>query len=206
MSDRYFADIDVTQADIDRARVKDSSRCVVATAIGRSIPAASRISVDVQTIRFTIAGERFVYLTPPAVTGYVIAFDAGDKIHPFRFRLRRDQELRVRAKTKTAAGKADDKTRRATRKARQTLDEAEQKARREATNASRRAVRQARNALAEAEAERAAVMAAYTEQPRYETDDMTLPPPTKRMHKARQRHYGHREMRINQPDNPDRVV
>jgi len=199
MTDRAFANIDVTQADIDRAKIKDSSRCVVATAIARSIPGASRISVDVQTIRFTLAGERFVYLTPPAVTGYVIAFDAGEDIRPFRFRLRQDQELRVRRQTKTDAGKAKDTARNREKAARRKLDKAEAQAGTEtASTADRRAAREARQELADAEAQRAAVMSAYTGTPAYETDDMTLPPPTMRMHKARQRHYGHREMRINQ--------
>ena len=204
MTDRYFANVDVTQYDIDRARVNDSSRCVVATAIARAIPGASRISVDVQTIRFTLGGERFVYLTPPAVTGYVIAFDAGEAIHPFRFRLRQDQELRVRKQTTTTAGKERKKAQRTEAKAKTALAEAEQRAATEATRETRRAAREARAVVAEAEAQRAAVMAAYADQPRFEVDDPTLPPPTMRMHKARARHYGHREMRINQPDNPDR--
>lgn len=200
MTDRTFANVEVTQYDIDRAKVNDSSRCVVATALARSIPGSSRISVDVQTIRFTLNGERFVYLTPPAVTGYVIAFDAGEEIHPFRFRLRQDQELRVRRQHTTEAGKAKKKARNAVAAAEKRAAAAERDAADSAaTTAAKRTAREAKRALADAEAERAAVMAAYAGQPAYETDDMTLPPPTMRMHKARQRHYGHREMRINQP-------
>jgi hypothetical protein len=204
MTDRVFANIEVTQHDIDRAKVNDSSRCVVATAVARSIPGASRISVDVQTIRFTLSGERFVYLTPPAVTGYVIAFDAGEEIHPFRFRLRQDQELRVRRQTATEPGKAKKKARNEVAAARRKAEQAEQAAASpEASAADKRAAREARRALADTEAERAAVMAAYAGQPAYETDDPALPPPTMRMHKARQRHYGHREMRINQARDGD---
>lgn len=79
--------IEVTQADIDRARRQDSYRCVVVQAIARTLPNAHGITVDTQTIRFTIDGERRQYLTPAGAAMYVVAFDAGDKLEPFRFRI-----------------------------------------------------------------------------------------------------------------------
>lgn len=82
--------VEVTETDISKAIVSDSYKCVVAQAIARTIPDSTRIEVDVQTIRFTRmeTGKRYVYLTPYTVQGYVVAFDAGDVIEPFRFQLR----------------------------------------------------------------------------------------------------------------------
>jgi hypothetical protein len=86
--------IKVNQNDIDRAIRADSSHCVVARAVARSVPDATRIEVDTQTIRFTSRGKRFAFLTPLTVQGYVAAFDAGDPISPFQFQLRDPMELR----------------------------------------------------------------------------------------------------------------
>jgi len=80
--------IDVTAEDIAKAHVGDSYRCVVAQAIARQVPNARRIEVDVQTIRWSDQEGRHVFLTPFTAAGYVVAFDAGDEIHPFRFQLR----------------------------------------------------------------------------------------------------------------------
>ena len=60
-------EVAVTQEDIDHALRKDSSRCVVATAIARVFPKASRIVVDVHSIKFTDGPRRYTYLTPPKV-------------------------------------------------------------------------------------------------------------------------------------------
>jgi hypothetical protein len=98
-------EVAVTQEDIDQALRKDSSRCVVATAIARVFPKASRIVVDVHSIKFTDGPRRYTYLTPPKVMDYIVAFDAGDQLHPFRFRLRSDQRLVQQRARKTPAGK-----------------------------------------------------------------------------------------------------
>lgn len=86
--------ISVTEQDIERAHRTDSYRCVVAQAIARSIPDAHNIDVDTQTVRFTRQGERLWYLTPYAVQGYVIAFDAGDPIEPFDFTIQNPRKAR----------------------------------------------------------------------------------------------------------------
>jgi len=70
--------VSVTQDDINEGVRDQSAHCIVATAIGRSIPEALRISVDVQTIRFTIGKERLIYMTPREVGRYILAFDAGN--------------------------------------------------------------------------------------------------------------------------------
>lgn len=96
----------VTQEDIDKAWRNNSSKCVVAQAIARTIPHATRVDVDVQTVRFTDSeGVRRVYLTPMAVEKYVIDFDAGDPIEPFKFGLYDTQRVNVPRKTRTPAGK-----------------------------------------------------------------------------------------------------
>lgn len=79
----------VTRQDIDLGVRDQSAHCIVATAIGRQIPEATRISVDAQSVRFTIGRKRLVFLTPPKVGEYVIAFDAGDfeRIQPMGFKL-----------------------------------------------------------------------------------------------------------------------
>jgi hypothetical protein len=95
--------INVTQRDIDEALRRNSARCVVATAIARSIPTAHHIEVDTQLIRFTDGANRYGYLTPYGVQGYVIAFDAGDPISPFSFEVR--DPLRIRRKGLISEGK-----------------------------------------------------------------------------------------------------
>lgn len=83
--------IDVTQEIIDDAIANCSNRCMVADAIKRAFPNAVRIRVDMQTIRWTdpVKQERYIYLTPAGAQQYIIAFDAGDEVKPFRFRLDR---------------------------------------------------------------------------------------------------------------------
>ena len=81
-------DIEVTQRDIDRGHRNFSGTCMAALAIAREIPGANRIDVDTQTIRFSLGDQRFWYLTPHKVQQYVVAFDAGDPVVPFKFRLR----------------------------------------------------------------------------------------------------------------------
>jgi hypothetical protein len=195
--------VDVTQADIDQADIKNSSRCVVATAIARTFPDATRVNVDLQTIRFTSQGERQVFLTPPAVAGYVVAFDAGDKIHPFGFRLRYDQKVNVRRPRRTEAGKAKDNARAKARykevrhvEAQQRLAglDVEAEADRRKARAAERAARTERR---EAEAEREAVMAAYQGQAVVEPVDKTRRPSPAHVFARKERAYGLRLLRIN---------
>jgi hypothetical protein len=87
VTDRKRLEIQVSQEDIDRGIREDSARCVVARAIARTIPDATRIEVDTQAIRFTSGGKRLIYLTPWTAQNYVVAFDAGDEIKPFEFRI-----------------------------------------------------------------------------------------------------------------------
>jgi hypothetical protein len=101
-----FTQVDVTQTDIDKADPKKSGRCAVSTAIARVFPDATRIETDIQTVRFTRNGERFQYVTPYTVAGYVVAFDRGDDIHPFTFRLNETARVGAKRRPRTPAGKA----------------------------------------------------------------------------------------------------
>lgn len=198
--------VDVTQEDIDKAMRSDSARCVVAQAIARTLPDARRISVDVQTVRFTDGhGVRRVYLTPVGVEQYVIGFDAGDKIEPFSFGLYDSQRVNVPTKQGTDAGRkrraAEAKVR--DRKAKAAALEADP----DATEAER-AVAAERVAAAEEHRER--VTAETAGQPWEAPIAERQPPPQEgivtnpRSRAPRlgagsnNRNYGHRTMRINQ--------
>lgn len=200
--------INVTQDDIDKADVKNSSRCVVARAVARTIPDATRISVDVQSIRFTSGGERRIFLTPYAVAGYVVAFDAGEPIHPFTFRLRNDQEMKVRRSVRTPAGKAKATAAQGVRNAKRNHAAAAEKAAAVGAPASTatpqakkaaHAHEQAKHAaIAEAETERDAVMAAYQGARIIEPTDTSKPMPIPKVFKRGERVYGMRLLKVNQ--------
>lgn len=96
---RKLYKIEVTDLDIQQAIRNDSYRCVVAQAIARTIPEATRILVDLQTIRFTLDDHRLQYLTGTEVASYVVGFDAGDPIEPFAFTLRKPRVTRRSRKT-----------------------------------------------------------------------------------------------------------
>jgi len=107
-TDRNRYNIEVTEKDIAKAKRNDSYVCVVSQAIARAIPGATRIETDNQTIRFTEGDERKVFLTPYAVQGYVIGFDAGDVIQPFSFQLRNPIKTRRRKATMKGLAAARD--------------------------------------------------------------------------------------------------
>lgn len=116
--DQKRFNIEVTEKDIQKAKRNDSYVCVVSQAIARAIPDATSIETDTQAIRFTRNGQRYVYLTPYAVQGYVIAFDAGDEIKPFSFQLRDPAKVKGKRRTPTGlkAHAAATKARKAKRK------------------------------------------------------------------------------------------
>jgi hypothetical protein len=70
---------------IDEATRADSSHCMIADAIRAQHPSASRIMVDLQTIRFTDTekGKRYVWLTPALAQRALINFDQGIPVEPF---------------------------------------------------------------------------------------------------------------------------
>ena len=172
--------VDVTERDIQKAKRGDSFKCVVMQAIARTIPDATRIDVDSQTIRFTERDARYIYVTPAAVTGYVIAFDAGDPPEAFSFQLRHGRRVQANRRVLTDAGR---QVHRAAAKARH-------KARQSKPTPTAEEMRQAASA-------------AYTEAkktvgdvPLRQSDRGGRPAPP-RVFKSNERHYGYRVMRIN---------
>ncbi len=81
--------IDVTQEVINNAVSKDSSHCVIADAVRDTIPGAQRVTVDLQTIRWTNkdSGLRYVALTPATGQAVLVNFDQGIKPEPFTLRV-----------------------------------------------------------------------------------------------------------------------
>lgn len=70
--------------------VRNNERlCVVATAIMRAQPEASRVEANVNTIRFSLKDQgktyRLVYATPEIVRDYIRSFDAGLEPKPMKF-------------------------------------------------------------------------------------------------------------------------
>jgi hypothetical protein len=176
--------INVVQRDIDRAVRVDSSRCVVATAVARAVPDATRIEVDTQTIRFTSEGKRLAYLTPLTVQGYVAAFDAGDPISPFSFQLRDPMELRrrlLREESKPLAAAAAAAKREAYRE--------KEKARHKASRA-KKAATGVNDTPASFPVSYSGIHMATV------TEGRKAPP---RVFKTKARTYGHRQLRINRP-------
>jgi hypothetical protein len=79
----------VSQEEINQSTERDSHHCMIADAVKRTIPSATYISVDVQSIRFTEAstGLRYTFLTPAVAQRNLLKFDKGEKVKPFGFML-----------------------------------------------------------------------------------------------------------------------
>lgn len=75
--------IPITQEIINNAVQRDSSHCVIADAVRAAMPDVTRVTVDLQTIRFTLPdGSRAVYLTPAHEQMLLVNFDQGVKPEP----------------------------------------------------------------------------------------------------------------------------
>lgn len=190
----------VTEADIAKAKKNDSYQCVVAQVIARTLKNATRIEVDSQAIRFSLGDRRLVFLTPYAVQGYVIAFDAGETIEPFSFQLR--SPARVRQRRLTAAGHVVERARMRARNAARRANTRRNAGQADDQHPTRRDAGQADDQ--HPIDPREAAKAAYAEA-RRTLDDIPLTvsnragrrsPP--RVFKRKMRSYGHRLLRINQ--------
>jgi hypothetical protein len=177
--------VEVTEDDILRAHRNDSYKCVVSQAIARTVPKATNIETDTQTVRFSVEGERRIYLTPYAVQGYVIAFDAGDPIEPFSFQLRDPKRIarKIRTETGKEAALAAQKARRKIQKSAKSKGVAVVK---EEESASARA---AYRAVAEASKDKKMSTERAPEK------GGSAGPPL--VFKRKRRMYGHRLLRIN---------
>jgi len=201
--------IQVTQHEIDKAKPKESGLCMAAMAIARTIPDAHHVDVDLRTVRFTLDDERHVYLTPYAVSGYVIGYDAGDEIHPFTFQLREDARVPTRSKKLTPAGTAKNQAKNKDMRARQKLAKTEAKLFETAqvlppsapeVKILKQEVKQAKVEALTAEQEREATKAAYVAQRTYEPPaphEKGTPPPLPKVIKTSKRTYGARVLRVN---------
>lgn len=92
----YEYEVQVTAEDCDEAVRKSSTHCAIAAAIEKEIPAARYISVDIQTIRFSKDGVRYVYLTPRLAQRAILDFDAGETPKPFKLKLRGGQKTTLK--------------------------------------------------------------------------------------------------------------
>jgi hypothetical protein len=159
-----------------------------------------RIETDVQTIRFTVDGERRVYVTPYAVSGYVIAFDRGDDIQPFTFRLNENKRVGAKRKVKTEAGRAIERATVAKKRKEQLVETLEAGLAKGSTlpppkPAERKA---AKRAVVDAAADLASITAAYEGAAKRVTlpgGERKAPP---RVYRTGRREYGNRVLAINQ--------
>lgn len=78
---------------IKHSMERDSSHCMIAEAVKAAYPDAQRVSVDIQTIRFSDPrkGLRYTYLTPRIGQIALVKFDQGIKPEPFTVQLRNGQ-------------------------------------------------------------------------------------------------------------------
>lgn len=101
--------VKVSLDDLTNGKMGDSFKCMFSRGLAKTIPDASSINVDTQSVVFSVPHEgelvRLTYLTPPVLQAYVIAFDAGEELWPFRVTLK-DPHLTRRPKRAKAAGKA----------------------------------------------------------------------------------------------------
>lgn len=86
--------VQILQDAIDRAIEKDSAHCIVAEALRQTLPNASHVAVDLQTVRWTENGWRHVALTPPHAQRIILDFDQGFRSKPCTIRLRTIQRVR----------------------------------------------------------------------------------------------------------------
>jgi hypothetical protein len=93
--------ITISAEEIALAVRKNSHRCMIAEAIRRQVSHATRIIVDLQSIRWTdeVEGIRYFFFTPPAAQEALLAFDGGMEVKPFEFELRKPAQIRPQGVT-----------------------------------------------------------------------------------------------------------
>jgi len=86
----HRVNLEVSQDIIDSSCKADSSHCMIADAVRKAVPEARSISVDIQTIRFSLPGtrKRYFYITPRQAQLALLDFDAGVPPEPFKCQLR----------------------------------------------------------------------------------------------------------------------
>lgn len=101
--------LDVTAEIVQAATERNSAHCVIADAVKAALPDATRIAVDLQTIRFSLptTGRRYIFLTPQAAQHVLLDFDQGIKPEPQRIRLGRPTQTVWTKDAQRARRKAD---------------------------------------------------------------------------------------------------
>jgi hypothetical protein len=94
--------VKVTQAHFDQSKRKDSSHCMIASALKEALPGAKYVSVDLQTVRWTDPqnGLRYITLTPRTAQEALIGYDQGEPFAPFTLRFHSPAQI-----TKMGRGK-----------------------------------------------------------------------------------------------------
>lgn len=89
--------VEVTNPLIERAVIGDSGHCMIAEALRDARPDAASISVDLQTIRFSLPERRlrYTYLTPRIAQLALVRFDQGASVKPFSFVLKSGHVTRM---------------------------------------------------------------------------------------------------------------
>ena len=82
-------EITISKRAIEEGIAGHSGHCLFAESIKDAIPGAKYVSVDIQTMRFSLPEkrERYTYLTPYSVQREIINFDQGHISKAFTFRL-----------------------------------------------------------------------------------------------------------------------
>jgi hypothetical protein len=94
-------DVTITTALIVQSEKRDSSHCMIADGVKLARPKARFVSVDIQTIRFSEKGKRYVYLTPRRAQVALVRFDQGLPTEAFKFQLRNGQSTSSHTPKKT---------------------------------------------------------------------------------------------------------
>jgi hypothetical protein len=89
--------IHVDDEHIANAQRKNSHRCMIADALKTAIPEAKFISVDLQSIRFSLLEEktRYFYFTPTLAQHAILQYDKGKKLRGFDFTMREGIRKRI---------------------------------------------------------------------------------------------------------------
>jgi len=202
--------IEVTAEDIEKAMAGDSFTCAIAQAIARKLPDARKIEIDIQTIRWSDKNGRHVFLTPLSAAGYVVAFDAGEDILPFRFLLK-DAVPSAQKRAVSEAARATKQTRDKVNHERQREKTAaaiiaDPQSPPEKIAAAEQRLKDAPERIATAEANHEDLKAAYKaagESMAEELVSQTKRPAPPKVIKTKKRLYGMRVLRVNQAE--DRV-
>jgi len=82
-----IVNVKVTQETIDTGEPCNSFGCPIVIAVRNALGTAGRIEVTDTTIIVMADGINQFFITPWTVTEFVHAFDAGEPVEPFEFKI-----------------------------------------------------------------------------------------------------------------------